>query len=328
LYRRDCIAALFTPDIDQEPPSGIHLALLERLRSRGACFLMELAEVVEREGVELRTEDFESALWDLIWSGQVTNDTFAPLRNLAGGAGSRRRSREPALAGGRWSLVSDMLREVSDTERLLARTRMLLERYGVVSREAIQAEGIHGGFGPIYRVLKQMEEGGQVRRGYFVEGLSGAQFALAGALDRLRGARIDEAPVDGWSRTDVQVLSAADPANPYGVLLPWPEVRGRAAPKRTALAWVVLVAGRPVLYLSAGGKNLTTFPRASTEEGNELPLALAALHQVPRTGRRRMLIRAIDDEPALQSRLREHILSAGFEADYDALVPARWKTGN
>jgi ATP-dependent Lhr-like helicase len=200
---------------------------------------------------------------------------------------------------------------------------MLLERYGIVSREAVEAEAIPGGFGPIYRVLRQMEEGGRVRRGYFVEGLSGAQFALAGALDRLRGARVDEVPVDGWTQADARVLAAADPANPFGALLPWPEPGGGQAPKRTSGARVILVAGKPVLYLSASARNLTTFPASITEAGNELPLALTALQQAPRIGRRRILIGVIDGEPALKSRLREKILSAGFEADYDALTPTR-----
>ena len=322
VYRRESIAELFTPDDEDEQSTGIHRVLVRHLRERGACFLMELAQAAEGAGTRERKEDFEAALWDLIWSGLVTNDTFAPLRNLAGGARNRRRGREPALAGGRWSLVSNLLSETSPTERTLARARMLLERYGVVSREAIQAEGVPGGFGPAYRVLKQMEEGGRVRRGYFVEGLSGAQFALAGAVDRLRSARMDEVPVNGWTTAEVRVLAAADPANPFGALLPWPEIAGGNAPKRIAGAWVVLVAGGPVLYLGASGKQLTTFPASTTEEGNELTLALAALHQVPRTGRRRMLIQMIDGVPAVQSALREPMLAAGFEADYDALAPA------
>jgi ATP-dependent Lhr-like helicase len=99
---------------------------------------------------------------------------------------------------------------------------MLLERYGVVSREAVAAEGLPGGFGPLYRVLKEMEEGGQVRRGHFVEGLSGAQFALPGAVERLRAERGTRPPIDGYTEDDVRILAAADPANPYGALLEWP----------------------------------------------------------------------------------------------------------
>jgi ATP-dependent Lhr-like helicase len=319
LYRRERVSGLFQPAPDTEPLDGLHAVLLGHLRERGACFLMELAQAAERAGLEVRRDDFEAALWDLVWSGHITNDTFAPLRGLAGGARWRRRGREPAVAGGRWSCVRDLLRETSDTERLLARAEMLLERYGVLSREAAQAEGLAGGFGSIYRLLRDMEEGGKVRRGYFVEGLSGAQFALAGAVDRLRGARLDEVPVGGWSSDEVRILAAVDPANPFGALLPWPETGGGSAPKRNSGAWVVLVAGRPVLFLGPGGGQLATFPACITEEGGELDLALSALPAIPRTGRRRMLIRKIDGLSALESPLRERLLRVGFESDYDAL---------
>jgi ATP-dependent Lhr-like helicase len=196
-----------------------------------------------------------------------------------------------------------------------------------------------------------MEEVGQVRRGYFVEGLSGAQFALPAAVDRLRAARLDEQPLDGFEETDVRILAATDPANPYGALLPWPEVAlavasrsvqrptqqasqqasqqaleqaRQPAPKRIAGAWVILVAGKPIVYVAASGKQILTFPSVVSDEGNELELALAALPRVPAAGRKRLLIQHIDGLPALESPLREALLAAGFEADYDALVPARF----
>jgi ATP-dependent helicase Lhr and Lhr-like helicase len=258
-----------------------------------------------------------------VWAGLITNDTFAPLRALAGGARSHRRGREPALAGGRWSLVSDLGTgpDRGHTGRLLARAWTLLERYGVVSREAVQAEGLPGGFSPLYRVLKEMEQSGRVRRGYFVEGLSGAQFALPGALDRLRAARLDEVPVDGFGPEAVRLLAALDPANPYGALLPWPEHGGGAAPRRVGGAWVILVAGKPVLYLGPGGRSLTSFP-ASLGDCRELALALDALRTLSGHGRKRLLIRQIDGLPALGSPLRGALLAAGFESDYDALSPS------
>jgi ATP-dependent Lhr-like helicase len=229
------------------------------------------------------------------------------------------------------------------TERLLVQVQMLLERYGVVSREAVAAEGIAGGFGPLYKVLAQMEEAGRVRRGYFVEGLSGAQFALPGAVERLRGARLDEPPIDGFCSDDVALLAANDPANPYGALLPWPATAappaagppgagaprtaaaaGTGGPKRAAGAWVILVAGKAVLYLTASGKQLLSFPDSITDEGHELIPALALLPRVPAAGRKRRLIQHIDGIPALESPLREALLAAGFEVDHDALVPARF----
>ncbi len=305
--------------------SDVRRTLLDHLRTRGASFLMELMQAIERAGLKLGKDAFESALWDLVWAGEITNDTFAPLRAL-GGTRAPKRGRGTALAGGRWSRVADLRIEASDTERLLARARILLERYGVVSREAVQAEGIPGGFGPLYRVFKQMEEGGQVRRGYFVEGLSGAQFALNGAIDRLRSARIEETPLEGFGADAVRILAAIDPANPYGALLPWPDPGGGPPPKRINGAYLILVAGKPVLYLGSVGRQLTRFPSSISEEGGELPLALAALHRIPQRGRKRLAIQQIDGLPALESPLREALLRAGFEADYDALVPLRGYT--
>ena len=123
LYRREQVAELHEPGPDGEPPSELHRLLLSHLRERGASFLMELIQAVEHAGLEVQRGDFEAALWDLVWAGRITNDTLAPLRGLGGGA--RRRRREPALAGGRWSLVSDLLCDIPDTQRLLARARML-----------------------------------------------------------------------------------------------------------------------------------------------------------------------------------------------------------
>nr|WP_242479304.1 DEAD/DEAH box helicase [Lamprobacter modestohalophilus] len=381
-----------------EPPAAIAELILVHLNRRGACFLLELQQVVERarlpQGSKSDQDTFETVLWDLVWAGRITNDTFAPLRSLGSTRSktSRPRSRgrfrvgvvagnsafRGGLAGGRWSLVSDLAGVdvwlsggITDespagldlapsevigvstasggiaaapatqaTERLLAQAQMLLERYGVLSREAVAAEDLPGGFGPLYRVLKQMEEVGQVRRGYFVEGLSGAQFALPAAIDHLRAARIDEPPLDGFDLADVCILAAVDPANPYGALLPWPEVAqavhskracrrsvrqaGQSGPKRIAGAWVILVAGKPVVYVATSGKQILTFPDAVSDEGNELELALAELVRVPSAGRKRLLIQHIDGVPALESPLREALLTAGFEADYDALAPARF----
>lgn len=393
------------PGPHPEPTAAIADLILAHLSRRGACFLFELQQVVERAGqprAELmpgsrpRQDAFETALWDLVWDGHITNDTFAPLRSLGANRSKslrprpRRQGRFGAsplsgsgvvsggLAGGRWSLVKDLAgidawlmdgAVVGTTERLLTQARILLERYGVLSRETVAAEDLPGGFGSLYKVLKQMEEVGQVRRGYFVEGLSGAQFALPAAIDRLRAARLDESPLDGFDLADVRILAAADPANPYGALLPWPEAAqaglslpdvsprsglhppspktgstdagavvdhsrkagrcsiresGQPGPKRIAGAWVILVAGKPVVYVATSGKQILTFPDAVSDDGNELELALAALVRVPSAGRKRLLIQHIDGVPALESPLREALIAAGFEADYDALAPARF----
>jgi ATP-dependent Lhr-like helicase len=202
---------------------------------------------------------------------------------------------------------------------------MLLERYGVVSREAVQAEARPGGFGPVYRVLKDLEEAGRVRRGWFCDGLSGAQFALPGALERLRAARLEEAPADGYGSDQVRTLAAIDPANPYGALVPWPSAAGGTSPRRSIGAWAILVAGAPVVFVAPGGRQILTFPSSCTDLGGELALALAALHRIPHRGR--LAIREVDGVAAAESPLREAMLAAGFALDYDAWRPADWSQG-
>ena len=210
------------------------------------------------------------ALWDLVWAGEVTNDTFAPLRALRwkrSGSGPRRagsgRGRLTALgppeAAGRWSLVGAESGRATATERLHAQSLALLDRHGVLTREAVATEGIEGGFAAVYPVLRAMEEAGRIRRGYFVDGLGAAQFALAGALDRLRAARD---PADPPTTGAIHLLAAADPANPYGAALAWPR-RGetdRRPLQRAAGAYVVLVDGVAALYLERGG---STHPDAA-----------------------------------------------------------------
>ncbi len=318
LYRRERVARL----LETEPfaPDELQVVLLEHLQRRGACFLLELEQAVRVAGLTPTYAELTAALWELVWAGQVTNDTFAPLRALAGGSAGRSRRHGPSLTGGRWSRVADLLAPApADTERALARTEMLLERYGVVSRECAIAENLPGGFGPIYQVLRRMEENGQVRRGWFVEGLSGAQFARPGVVDRLRAARPGEPPLDGFVREQTTAVAALDPANPFGSLLPWPEVApGAARPRRLADAWVILVDGAAVLYLAADGHQLTTFPDSYREDATALQAALKCLSQLPR--RRYFVIGKIDGQPATTSPLREPLLGAGFESDYKGLA--------
>src|SRR5438477_361498 len=206
------------------------------------------------------------ALWDLVWSGEVTNDTFAPLRLL--GPASRRPTRKPRLprliqprATGRWSLVADLVGHGANaTERLHSEAGVLLQRHGVLTREAAVGEGWPGGFASLYPVLRAMEESGRIRRGYFVEGLGGSQFALPGAVDRLRSLRD--------SGGGVIAMAATDPANAFGTVLPWPQSDGRMS--RAAGAYCVVDDGRLVLYLERGGRSLLT-------NGDVQPAHLTAL---------------------------------------------------
>jgi ATP-dependent Lhr-like helicase len=209
----------------------------------------------------------------------------------------------------------DVNRGEEDTERALARTTVLLDRYGIVSREAASAEALPGGFGAVARVLRAMEEAGKVRRGYFVEGLSGAQYAHPGAVDRLRDRRRD--------RGTLLALAATDPANPWGALHSWPETGGDAAsrPGRRVGATVISIAGEPVLVLEAGWRKLTTF-RPASDAG--LSDAISALsHIMERTRRRSLRIETIDGEPARSSRHAGALQRAGFRSEYRGLVLER-----
>ncbi|MDP9387785.1 MAG: DEAD/DEAH box helicase, partial [Actinomycetota bacterium] len=207
----------------------------------------------------------------------------------------------PPRAQGRWSLVARG--GTTATEAATALAAALLERHGVLTREAVRGEGVPGGFAAIYPVLRAMEEAGRIRRGYFVAGLGGAQFALPGAVDRLRSGR---AEVTG--RPGALVLAATDPANPLGVTLPWPTPGAR----RVAGAFVVLVAGTPSLYVERGGKALVALrPYGAGWEGPAVE-ALGALVSGGRLAR--VGVERVD--PELADALRE----AGFVPTPKGLV--------
>ena len=248
------------PDGPTEPPSGPrHVAIRTFLARRGASFYREI-HAAAGGGPDREMLD---ALWDLVWAGEVTNDTFAPLRALRWarpGREARRRpgrltSLGPPEAAGRWSLWSARCGRCGRRSRFgpagSPRPRpastpsppVLLERHGVLTREAVVAEGVVGGFSAVYPVLRALEEAGRIRRGYFVDGLGAAQFALPGAIDRLRTVREPAEPAD---RGRVHLLAAADPANPYGAALAWPrrDDADRRPLARAAGAYVVLVDGR------------------------------------------------------------------------------------
>jgi ATP-dependent Lhr-like helicase len=198
------------------------------------------------------------------------------------------------------------------TERSHGLALQLLERHGVLTREAVAGEGILGGFAAVYPVLKALEERGQVRRGYFVAGLGATQFALPGAVDRLRSCRevVDD---------DLQpiVLAATDPGQPYGAALPWPECNGR--PARAAGAFVVLVEGRPAVYLERGGHSLATFATAADH-----PQWAEGLASLVRTGRvRKLEITKIDGVPPIESDAAEALRSVGFVDGYRGLTLGR-----
>jgi ATP-dependent helicase Lhr and Lhr-like helicase len=325
---------------DSESPAGeIHRRIRDCLASRGASFYREL-----QAAAGLSTErEILDALWDLVWAGEVTNDTFAPLRALRWRRPSGERRPRPGRlqmgppeAAGRWSLVKGALGvdgggvspsaaapaslgPAPATARLHSLATVLLDRYGVLTREAVASEDVVGGFSAVYPILRAMEESGRIRRGYFVEGLGAAQFALAGAVDRLRSMR--ERPDYRVGGAIVHLLAAADPANPYGAALAWPR-RGEADRRplqRAAGAYVILVDGAAALYLERGGRSLQTLPVADDEA--TVAAAFGALHGLVDDGRlRELVIGRVDGEPVSESRWRPHLQEAGFVPGYRGYV--------
>ena len=280
---------------DERPGGELHERLRDHLQSRGASFFRNLYYATGSADEDAVLD----ALWDMVWAGEVTNDTFLPLRML--GPRMRRNPRRPLMrlgppaAAGRWSLVSDLLHpQPSTTEHLHAMAGVLLQRYGVLTREAALGESISGGFAALYPVLRAMEEAGKIRRGYFIDGLGGLQFALPGAVDRLRGSRDEE--------SKVVALAATDPASPYGTTIPWPEHESRMA--RAAGAHVVLDAGELRLYLERGGRSLLTV-------GN---VELSHLHALAGIAARigKLEIQSIDGDAIKGSRLEGMLREAGF----------------
>jgi ATP-dependent Lhr-like helicase len=219
----------------------------------------------------------------------------------------------PPAGAGRWSLVAPLVDPApAPTEVAHAISLQLLERHGVVTREAVRAEGTPGGFAGVYPVLRALEEAGRARRGWFVAGLGAAQFALPGAVDRLRAYRT---PVsDEPSR--VVVLAATDPAQPYGAALSWPEHSGAGRPSRTAGAHVVLIDGQCVVYVERGGRALLTF-EVQLDDGDWAD-ALVEAHKEGRLGR--LQIERIDDEPARTSPHAPRLRTAGFADGYKGLT--------
>ena len=240
----------------------------------------------------------------------------------------RRRTGAQSQVQGRWSLTETVFRGGPEgasgaAERRRTLAELLLERYGIVTREQVLAEGIKGGFAMLYDTFCNLETLGICRRGYFVEGMGGAQFALPGAVERLRAAPGLAAgraggPGGEGERGRTLVIAAADPAQPYGAALPWPKREGiksrPARPARVAGAYVVLVADEPALYVERGGRGLVTLADASGgRESDRLREALAALAQAVRAGRLgKLALERIDGEPAIASSLAGVLVELGF----------------
>lgn len=338
LYPADSAPLLLPPPRPLEL-SALHESVLTALSGGYGLFFRQIADQVRATTHPDSTDpQLADALWDLAWSGRLTNDTLAPLRALLGsgrtaGSTAHRAKRNvprgrygslttsarpvsrtgPPTVSGRWSLLPST--EPEPTHRAHALARTLLDRHGVVTRGAVQAEGVEGGFSAAYRVLSAFEDNGQARRGYVVEGLGAAQFAMDGAVDRLRAASTARDRTEPGANPRALVLAAADPANAYGAALPWPEPPAGAGhkPGRKAGSLVVLVDGELTLYMERGGKTLLAWP--TDPDDPALRAAAAALAAAARAGALgTVTVERTNGASSLTSPLGRTLESAGFLA--------------
>ena len=334
LYFRDDAASIGRPGIRgaaSEPHAEpVHDAVRDLLAS-APCFFSDLLAELPFAPAEL-----QEALWDLAWAGEATNDAWAPLRapklTLAGAqraaertprSAPRRFGARRSAAGqhvqGRWAPAAALFApapNAAQQRRTLA--ELLLERYGILTREQVLAEAVPGGFSALYGALSDLETLGVCRRGYFIEGLGGAQFALPGAVERLRAAsgRLDAAGSDDVAT----VLAATDPAQPYGAALRWP-VRaddhdagaGARRPQRVAGAYVVLSGAEPVLYVERGGRGIALLCDADDQR---IPEAIQALASFGLDGRNKLKLslERVDGASVVGSRWEPLLVEAGFRA--------------
>ncbi len=350
------------PDPDSVT-SPLHEQVLEALGGGRALFFRALSDQIGH----LDDASLVTAVWDLVWGGWITNDTLLPLRSLIGGRSRRPRSAGrplsstrftarssgrtlprgrgalpsrtgPPTVAGRWSLLPD--RDADPTRRAHALAEALLERHGVLTRGAAQVERLPGGFSAVYPVLRGLEESGRIRRGYFVEGLGAAQFAVPGAVDRLRSlteASVERTEPAAWTAPGpatgpvrpparsapptALVLAATDPANPYGAALPWPDRPAGTAsdgspaasaghrPGRKAGALVVIVGGELIIYVERGGATLLSW----SQDPERLTAAVDALALAVREGLLgRLTVERADGSAVTGSTLGDVLELAGF----------------
>ncbi|MYR06181.1 ATP-dependent helicase [Gordonia sp. SID5947] len=333
------VAPLTLPPPDEIDTTALLAEVARVLGPGGALRFAQVADAVDAENsTPVPVSDVEAALWDLVWAGRISNDSFAPVRAMiqprrsASASRStpahRSRGRAPRLraqrrssrylaehttgrtvaptAGGRWFTLARL--DPDPTVATQATCEQLLARYGVITRGSVAGEDIEGGFARIYKALTVFEDNGQVRRGYYVDGLGGAQFASPATVDDLRR----HALVDRRSASPALVLASNDPANPFGAALEWPssiseEVGHRPGRKPGSL--VVLVDGSLAVFVERGGKTLLTF----TESAPALEAAAGALATLVRSGRMsRLMIDQIDSRPALRSDFASTLVTAGF----------------
>ena len=339
LYLTESLPLLLPPKemmVERSKPSGRAKHILEFLADHGASFF---AAIHSGCGGGFPGESLE-ALWELAWTGQITNDTFQPLRNLTrpperernrvvfaddrpGSPEFLRRLRSRGTgsgrAQGRWSIVvqRNIAAELTPTQWSANISQQLLIHHGVVTRETALAENIPGAYNTIYPALKRMEESGWTRRGMFVAGLGAAQFAMPAAVDMLRSLRVEP------SSAEVIYLAATDPANPYGAILPWPRVTdedtnlpAHHVMARAAGAGVILVNGSLAAFLRRRNPAIRVFLPESEPERSSFARALAkkladlAIRRQSRNSG--LLVGTINEQPAREHFLARFLEAAGF----------------
>ncbi|WP_424323082.1 ATP-dependent helicase [Gordonia sp. (in: high G+C Gram-positive bacteria)] len=324
---------LTAPDDFEFTPA--HTEILAALGDSGALRYRELLDAVAANH-PVTESDLPDLLWDLVWAGLITNDSFSvvraamnPPRTTKTTATSAHRSRgraprlraarlsshylsgagsptaTPANVAGRWSRIQRA--EIDATTGAAATCEILLDRYGVVTKGSVTTEGTEGGFARIYKALSVFEDGGQVRRGYYIDGLGGAQFAAGHTVDVLREYALPSRD----QRSDAVLLAATDPANPYGAALPWPDRTSESGhrPGRKPGAVVILVGGFASVFVERGGKTVLTF----TDDPETLASAAVRLHQAVVSGAiGRIHIDHVDSDPVRRTAFGEHLVAAGF----------------
>ncbi|MGK2954886.1 MAG: DEAD/DEAH box helicase [Solirubrobacterales bacterium] len=319
LYFREDVRIAGPPPANAKldrPEGPVQDSIRERLEGGPAFWLDLVAEL------DHTAEELHSAIWDLAFTGEITNDSFAPLRaprlrsvprtEIGHRRFSRRRAAASPTVQGRWSLTEPLFRNAPAVgPRYRAQAELMLERHGILTREMALAEGIPGGFSTLYPELSNLEVLGSSRRGYFIEGLGGAQFALPGAVERLRSQPLND--------ESLMVLASTDPANPYGATLKWPKLENRRRPARTPGSYVLLRSGLPLLYLEKGGKGIL---RLDPElKGDELIRLLGEFARCAEEGLIAPLkIERFDGEPLIGSGFEGSLVQAGFSRQPRKLV--------
>ncbi len=351
LHLAESAPLTLNPQVGFEP-SDLQQRLLAQLSGGGSYFFHQLREAAESSdpaghagsgpaphagsGSAAAGSEVLTALWELVWAGRISNDTFAPVRALLAGGHTAHRQRPtaprlrsagrygrlgraagaglagsgtsvrggPPLAAGRWNMLP--AKETDSTVAAHAMAELLMDRYGIVTRGSVMNENIPGGFALMYKVLARLEESGRTRRGYFIEHLGAAQFAVPSTVDRLRSFSEDAA----LRRPEpaALALAATDPANPYGAALAWPALDVGHRPGRKAGALVVMVDGELVLYVERGGKTMLAF----TDDPDALTLAGRALADVVKRGSiDKLAIEKVNGNGILDTVLAAALLDAG-----------------